>query len=306
MPRIQHPYDRRHVPVLNLLACVLACNPPAPSSETGTTAAGTTSTSITTTQTSDSTPTSMATTFDASTGTSATGASATGTTGCQPAPSPTCDPPPQSMIMDFRIDGKHLFDDDSEAYEQLCTVMNAAIEAADVAINLVCTDAQQQVVVHELRVTLDPPAAAPPPLAVDDEVTLRVAIEVFFEGNTRHVALVDSEGEIALAFVGASGLAVEGVQDFYAPMAIGSAEACPKDCSAVECGFIVDECPCIRRLAVEFTVNGDTVQVLDGNLGARLDPPRYDLRVANATSHEGPEDDFGCGRWFHVLALRTP
>lgn len=210
------------------------------------------------------------------------------------------------MVLDFRLDGKGVYDEDYEDYEESCTVMSAALELADVALTLVCLDAMNEVSVHEINVTLDPPATVPP-LTAGDEVTLRVSTDVVFEYSTRFIAILDAEQELALAFVAAAGLPAPA---FLAPLLTTPAAVCPQTCPDMACGFIISECPCDERLAIDFSVGGEPVRVYDGNLATPVPALPYDLRVEAARCHDGPTDSMSeCSYphcWYHFLVLRVP
>lgn len=259
---------------------------------------------------SPSSTTSSSTTTSTTTGTTLvpTSTSSTSTTGpeCPPddAP-PPCGPPERPLVIDFRLDAKGGFDEDQEEYEESCMVMNAAIEQTDVALNFVCFDAMNQVTVHEVRATLDPPPLVPP-LQTGDMATLRVKTEVFFEVANRHVAVLDAEQRLALLFVAGDMPA----STFTAPLVVTAESPCPQVCPEPGCGFILDECPCDRRLALDFTLDGDTTRVHGGTFDTWPGPPAHEFRVLTAQCREGPAEganfcSFG-GCWFNFLVLRVP
>ena len=296
-PVILAPHSR-----IVLIAGVLACGPSPP---------GDTSTTAATTDPVDSTDPVGSTGPIGSTGPTPTGTSpmtttgsTDGTTSCEPDDPPTCEPLPLPQLLEFRLDGKGPGDEDNQDYQQPCTVVAASLAAIELAIDVACVDAMGLPAMHEIRVRVDPPLPAAP-LTAGDIVTLRVLTEVFLESNTRHIVIVGPGEQLALAYVEAPWLPPPA---FLAPLAVAPVAVCPPACDEAACGFIVSECPCEERRALDFTIADQTLRVVDGNFADAAGAWHHALRVARASCREAARGSTNFCGWcsYHLFVARTP
>jgi hypothetical protein len=149
-------------------------------------------------------------------------------------------------------------------------------------------------------------------VVMEQPVRLRVQIRGGGDDSI-FLAVHDSDGELALAYANASALPGDdsfAPADFFAPLTLAPVWPCPVECPGFDGLFVVSECNCFRRGALDFSHDGRTVRVDDHGVGQLPEPLPYDLRVIDlrALERESCEalapDDSGVNLRFFAARMR--
>lgn len=167
-----------------------------------------------------------------------------------------------------------------------CTVT----AVAETSVDFDCVGRDTAMTASAPRVELETSSPVTLPFVVDQIVRLRSR---GYLGVITWYAVSDDAGELLLATMSDASPPNPGEADWYAPLTVGEDDSlCPEQGER-------------QRLAVEATLAGDSIAVLDGREGSIGDSPAYLIRVTEAYRYL--EDiDGGCQWCISALVVAQP